>query len=52
MQWFQNRVEAVVVIEAWRRDYNAVRPHSSLGNLTPLEFATKVRSTTTGAAIF
>ena len=23
---------------AWRRQYNAVRPHSSLGNLTPAEF--------------
>jgi putative transposase len=26
-------------IEAWRRDYNEVRPHSSLGNLTPDEFS-------------
>lgn len=24
-------------IALWRYDYNAVRPHSSLGNLTPLE---------------
>ena len=24
--------------EAWRRDYNGSRPHSSLGNLTPEEF--------------
>ncbi|MCO4091564.1 MAG: transposase [Sphingorhabdus sp.] len=23
--------------EAWRRDYNEVRPHSSLGNQTPKE---------------
>jgi len=28
-------------IEAWRIDYNAHRPHSSLGNLTPSEFAEK-----------
>jgi putative transposase len=28
-------------IEAWRIDYNAHRPHSSLGNLTPIEFARK-----------
>jgi hypothetical protein len=41
MQWFRNRVEAVVLIEQWRREYNAVRPHSSLGQLTPLEFARK-----------
>lgn len=26
-------------IERWRLDYNANRPHSSLGNLTPSEFA-------------
>jgi putative transposase len=26
-------------IEAWRRDYNSIRPHSSLNNLTPEEFA-------------
>ena len=26
-------------IEGWRLDYNQVRPHSSLGNLTPREFA-------------
>jgi putative transposase len=26
-------------IEAWRQDYNEVRPHSSLGNLTPIEFS-------------
>lgn len=28
-------------IEAWRLDYNAHRPHSSLGNLTPNEFVRK-----------
>jgi len=27
-------------IEAWRRDYNEARPHSSLGQLTPREFVT------------
>ena len=26
-------------IEAWRIDYNDYRPHSSLGQLTPSEFA-------------
>lgn len=38
MEWFRSRAEAVVVIEAWRRHYNEVRPHSSLGYLTPNEF--------------
>jgi putative transposase len=28
-------------IEAWRIDYNAHRPHSSLGHLTPVEYARK-----------
>lgn len=28
-------------IEAWRIDYNAHRPHSSLGHLTPVEYAQK-----------
>jgi Integrase core domain len=26
------------MIEAWRKHYNDVRPHSSLGYLTPAEF--------------
>ena len=38
LQWFRNRVEAKVGIEQWRRHYNEVRPHSSLGYLTPREF--------------
>ena len=35
---FANRREAAVVLEAWRREYNAERPHSSLGYRTPREF--------------
>jgi putative transposase len=38
LQWFRNRVDARVGIEQWRRHYNEVRPHSSLGYLTPAEF--------------
>ena len=37
--WFTSLNEARVLIEAWRQDYNLNRPHSSLGNSTPLEFA-------------
>jgi putative transposase len=29
-----------MVIENWRRHYNEVRPHSSHGYLTPVEFKT------------
>ena len=28
----------MVLIEQWRQHYNAVRPHSSLGYQTPLEY--------------
>jgi putative transposase len=28
-------------IEAWRIGYNCHRPHSSLGHLTPIEYARK-----------
>jgi putative transposase len=38
LEWFRSRAEAKIVIEAWRRHYNEVRPHSSLGYLTPTEF--------------
>ena len=41
LQWFRNRLEAKVSIEAWRRHYNDVRPHSSLGYLTPAAFKAK-----------
>lgn len=40
LQWFRNRIEAKVGVERWRREYNEIRPHSSLGYLTPLEFKT------------
>ena len=35
---FGSLAEAREIIEAWRLDYNANRPHSSLGNRTPEEF--------------
>ena len=38
LEWFRSRREAAVIIEAWRRHYNAVRPHSSLNYMTPHEF--------------
>src|SRR5690606_743774 len=39
LEWFRNRIEARIVIEDWRRHYNEVRPHSSLGYLTPAQMA-------------
>jgi putative transposase len=43
LQWFRNRIDAKVGIEQWRRHFNEVRPHSSLGYLTPLEFKATCR---------
>jgi putative transposase len=37
---FLSLAEARQTIEAWRYDYNHLRPHGSLGALTPNEFAT------------
>jgi putative transposase len=52
MQWFMNRVDAKVAIEDWRRMYNEVRPHSSLQNLTPSEYARRISSTSAEQAVF
>ncbi len=35
--WFLSLTDARRIVEEWRRDYNQNRPHSSLGNLTPME---------------
>ena len=37
--WFISLAHARSIIEAWRIEYNTERPHSSLGNRTPHEFA-------------
>lgn len=51
IEWFRSRAEARVVIETWRRHYNHVRPHSSLQELTPIEFKTHYHSTNPGAVL-
>ena len=38
MNWFHSRAHAKVIIEAWRKHYNLIRPHSSLDYQTPAEF--------------
>jgi putative transposase len=38
---FSSLAEARDRISAWKEDYNTHRPHSSLGNLTPNEFASQ-----------
>ena len=47
MEYFRSRAEAVAIIGTWRRHYNEVRPHSSLGYLTPSEFKKQCMSTST-----
>ncbi len=37
--WFLSLDDAQGKIEAWRIDYNECRPHTSLGYMTPSEFA-------------
>ena len=36
--WFLTLQEAQIVIEAWRREYNEDRTHSTIGDMTPMEF--------------
>jgi putative transposase len=39
--WFETLAEAKRLIEAWRQEYNGSRPHRSLGDRTPSEFASE-----------
>jgi putative transposase len=39
---FSSLPDAPDRITAWKEDYNTRRPHSSLGNLMPNEFATQM----------
>jgi putative transposase len=36
--WFLSVADAQDRVDAWRRHYNAERPHSALGNAAPLDF--------------
>ena len=44
MEVFKNGSEAREVIEAWRIEYNELRPHSSLNYQTPAAFAAQCRN--------
>ena len=35
VEWFNHRLEAKVIIERWRQEYNQERPHSSNDYITP-----------------
>ena len=47
--WFMSLPLARTIVENWRDDYYALRPHSALGNQTPQEFALQMaRKTSVG----
>ena len=37
--WFLNLTEVRFIVERWIADYNDVRPHSAIGDMTPNEYA-------------
>jgi putative transposase len=39
--WFMSLDDAVRKCEAWRRDYNEVRPHSAIGNKPPISLVNR-----------
>ena len=41
--WFQSMRQVRTEIAAWRRDYNEVRPHSSIGRIPPARYAQQLR---------
>jgi putative transposase len=51
MQWFKNRIDAKILIEEFRRQFNEVRPHSSLEQLTPAEFKRTISTISPATAI-
>jgi putative transposase len=42
VHWFASLTEARQIIESWRHEYNESRPHRSLGDRTPSEFACQI----------
>jgi putative transposase len=40
--WFSSLAYASDTLRAWRKDYNNERPHSSLGDLAPSEYISKL----------
>jgi len=48
-QWFETLAQARQEIARWRRDYNEVRPHSSIGRIPPTQFAALHRQRAGGA---
>ena len=47
--WFLSMQDAQAKLDGWRQHYNHARPHSSIGNLTPIEFVAAYRRRTSPA---
>ena len=47
--WFTSLAEARAESARWRRDFNEVRRHSSIGRISPAKFAAQHRQLTTDA---
>lgn len=43
--WWRSIAEAREAVDAYRQDFNEVRPHSALDNKTPSEFARRYAET-------
>jgi putative transposase len=43
--YFSSIIEARLVLQAWREDYNNARPHSALGQLTPAQYRAQIEPT-------
>ena len=52
VETFESLLEAQVLAEDFRIEYNTYRPHSSLGGLTPFEFAEQWRQNQPGLSQF
>ena len=48
--WFETLHQARTSVAIWRTDYNEVRPHSSLGRISPARFAEQHRQRAGDAA--
>ena len=42
-KWFESLEDVRQTLQAWRWDYNEVRPHSSLGDMPPSAFAARIQ---------
>ena len=52
MPWFKNRIDVRILIEPFRGESNELRSHSSLDNLTPVEFKQRLSTNRPEGAIF